>query len=95
MTMPECTKAERDLLDALNGNPDMDINEALAALAISRVTPELLEEAISARVRMIEAHARDTKVWKALNALGVQGVSRAFNGFYEMIDKAANERVKA
>lgn len=94
--MPECTQAERELLDALNGNPDKNIAEARAALAIARVPSELFELAVAARVAQLRANQMDKRAWDALSELGVpgryNGMTKHFDEFYARIQAIAEER---
>lgn len=94
--MPECTPEERRLLDALNGNPDVNIYELRAELAISRVPEGLIESVIAARAMAMRGAQMEKKAWDALETFGVPGKyssqSKAFDSFYSRVDAEARKR---
>lgn len=102
--MPECTKEERTLLDALAEKKD--IFAARFALALSSVPPELIESYVSARARVIQANAHFEKIADALwskfetrdgDRVGSLLSYRKFDGerdFYDELEARAQELAK-
>ena len=90
--MPDCTPAERKFLDALHAEPDGNLVEIRAKLAISRVTPELYERLVVVEAAARRAKRAECSVWEEVWALGVSGKSTAFSQWYDRLQADAEAR---
>jgi hypothetical protein len=89
--MPDCTEAERAYLEAClqaGANPGRGL---LDAIATERLTPELREEAIRARMAFQRAAITDTKAWQRIDAAGLHGPAR--EKLYQEINAEAEKRL--
>lgn len=91
--MPECTEAERALLDlVLRGESNgKAIETAVSKVQAERLSPELRERAIAVHAAWLEADKQKGDLWNDLAKLGLIGAKA--QGLFGEIEGEARKRL--
>jgi len=93
--VPECTEAERALLDAhLQGASGEALQRAVGRVQAERLTPELRERVVRACLAQRRANQQADEAWSALTAAtGISG--SGIEGIWNELHREAKQRLEA